>query len=106
MERALKEAREGNKKLYVSFDVDVLDPAFEPGTGTPVPGGLTMREAIPIVRRLCAENDLVGFEIVELAPILDPTYRSALNANFIMHACLTGVAMRKRASATPITCPR
>lgn len=96
MERALKEARESGKKLYVSFDVDVLDPAFIPGTGTPVPGGLTMREAIPIVRRLCAENDLVGFEIVELAPVLDPTYRSALNANFIMHACLTGVAMRKK----------
>ncbi|MEZ0496937.1 agmatinase family protein [Sphingomonas sp. IW22] len=96
MERALKEARESGKKLFISFDVDVLDPAFVPGTGTPVPGGLTMREAIPIVRRLCAENDLVGFEIVELAPILDPTYRSALNANFIMHACLTGVAMRKK----------
>lgn len=101
MERALKEAREGNRKLYVSFDVDVLDPSVEPGTGTPVPGGLTMREAIPIVRRLCAENDLVGFEIVELAPILDPTYRSALNANFIMHACLTGVAMRKKGITAP-----
>lgn len=96
MERALKEARESGKKLYVSFDVDVLDPAFIPGTGTPVAGGLTMREAIPIVRRLCAENELVGFEIVELAPVLDPTYRSALNANTIMHACLTGVAMRKK----------
>ncbi|RVT40733.1 agmatinase family protein [Sphingobium algorifonticola] len=96
MERALKEARESGKKIFISFDVDVLDPAFIPGTGTPVPGGLTMREAIPIVRRLCAENELVGFEIVELAPVLDPTYRSALNANFIMHACLTGVAMRKK----------
>ena len=96
MERALREARESGKKIFISFDVDVLDPAFVPGTGTPVPGGLTMREAIPIVRRLCAENELVGFEIVELAPILDPTYRSALNANFIMHACLTGVAMRKK----------
>ena len=74
----------------------MLDPAFIPGTGTPVAGGLTMREAIPIVRRLCAENELVGFEIVELAPALDPTYRSALNANTIMHACLTGVAMRKK----------
>jgi agmatinase len=95
MEQALKEARESGKKLYVSFDVDVLDPAFVTGTGTPVPGGMTMREALPIVRRLCAENDLVGFEIVEVAPLLDPTYRTALNANFIVHACLTGVAMRK-----------
>lgn len=96
MEDALREAREGGQAIYISFDVDVLDPAFIPGTGTPVPGGLTMREAIPIVRRLCAENDLVGFEIVEVAPMLDPTYRTALNANFIVHACLTGVAMRKK----------
>lgn len=95
MEDALKEAREGGKKIYISFDVDVLDPAFTPGTGTPVPGGMDMRESIAIVRRLCAENDLVGFEIVEVAPLLDPTYRTSLNANFIVHACLTGVAMRK-----------
>ncbi|GGE07336.1 hypothetical protein GCM10011529_12180 [Polymorphobacter glacialis] len=96
MERALKEARDSGKKLYVSFDVDVLDPAFITGTGTPVPGGLTMREALPIVRRLCAENELIGFEIVEVAPQLDVSYRTPLNANFIMHACLTGVAMRKK----------
>jgi formimidoylglutamase len=101
MTRALAEAREGGKKIYISFDVDVLDPAYIPGTGTPVPGGLTMREAMPIVRRLCAENDLVGFEIVELDPLLDSTYRSALNANFIMHACLTGVAMRRTGITNP-----
>jgi agmatinase len=96
MERALKEAREGGKKLYISLDVDVLDPAFIGGTGTPVPGGLTMREALPIVRRLCAENEIIGFEIVEVAPRLDNSYRTPLNANYIMHACLTGVAMYKK----------
>ncbi|WP_439107624.1 agmatinase family protein [Congregibacter sp.] len=95
MEDALREAREGTEKLFISFDVDVLDPAFVPGTGTPVPGGLTMREAIPIVRALCTESEMIGFEIVELDPLLDNTYRSALNANYIMHACLTGIAMRK-----------
>jgi len=79
----------------------VLDPAFVPGTGTPVPGGLTMREALPIVRGLCAQNELVGFDIVELAPHLDATYRSALNANHILHACLTGVAMRKQGITDP-----
>lgn len=96
MKRALAEAREGGRKLYVSFDVDVIDPAFVPGTGTPVPGGLTMREAIPIVRALCAENELIGFDIVELDPLLDTSYRSALNANYILHACITGVAMRRK----------
>lgn len=95
MRDALREARDGTEKLFISFDVDVLDPAFVPGTGTPVPGGLTMREAIPIVRALCTESEMIGFEIVELDPLLDNTYRSALNANYIMHACLTGIAMRK-----------
>ncbi len=101
MERVLNEAKKHTKYLYVSFDVDVLDPAVEPGTGTPVPGGLTMREAIPIVRRLCAETRLVGFDIVEVAPQLDPTYRSAMNANALMHACLSGVAMRKKGLTQP-----
>ena len=95
MEAAVREAREGTEKLFISFDVDVLDPSIVPGTGTPVPGGLTMREAIPIVRALCNESDIIGFEIVELDPLMDNTYRSALNANFIMHACLTGIAMRR-----------
>ncbi len=95
MERAVKEARENTEYLYISFDVDVLDPAFEPGTGTPVPGGLTMREAVVIIRRMCAEANVVGFDIVELAPDLDPTYRSTFNANTIMFACLTGIAQRK-----------
>ena len=56
---------------------------------------------MPMVRRLCAENDLVGFEIVELDPMLDNTYRSALNANFIMHACLTGIAVRRKGIEDP-----
>ena len=80
---------------FISFDIDVLDPAFVPGTGTPVPGGLTPREAFPLVRRLCAESNVVGYELVELNPLVDPTYVSAMNANRIVRECLTGMAMRK-----------
>jgi len=102
MEQALREARDGeHEKLFISFDVDVIDPAFVPGTGTPVPGGLNMREAIGIVRGLCAEKEIIGFEIVELLPLIDDTYRSAMNANFIMHACLTGIAMRRQGITDP-----
>ncbi len=101
MERVLQEATRNTEYLYVSFDVDVLDPAFESGTGTPVSGGLTMREAIPIIRRLCAETNLVGFDIVELAPQLDTSYRSTLNANSLLFACLTGVAMHKEGITEP-----
>ena len=75
-------------QLYISFDIDTLDPSFVPGTGTPEPGGLTSREAFPIVRRLCAESNVVGFELVELAPMLDPTYVSApLLSHKEIHGC-------------------
>ena len=96
MEDVIKEAKDGPEYLFISFDIDTLDPAFVPGTGTPEPGGLTPREAFPIVRRLCAESNVVGFELVELAPMLDPTYVSALNANRLIRECMTGIAMRKQ----------
>lgn len=101
MADVIREAQEGPEYLFVSFDIDTLDPAFVPGTGTPEPGGLTPREAFPIVRRLCAESNVVGFELVELAPHLDPTYVSAMNANRIVRECLTGLAMRKRGLTEP-----
>jgi len=101
LERVVKEATKNTKYLWISFDVDVLDPAFIPGTGTPVSGGMTMREAIPIMRRLCAEANVIGFDIVELAPQLDSTYRSAMNGNALMFSCLTGIAMRKKGLTQP-----
>ena len=55
-----------------------------------------MREAITIVRRLCAESNVVGFDLVELHPALDPTYRTTLNSAHIVKACLTGIAMKKK----------
>jgi agmatinase len=96
IERVLAEATEEDRKLHISFDIDVLDPAFTPGTGTPVPGGLNMREAIEIVRRLCAESNVVGFDLVELHPALDPTYKTTFNSVHIIKACLTGLAMNKK----------
>jgi agmatinase len=104
MERVLEEARadsEQGKVLFVSFDVDILDPVYIGGTGTPVSGGITPREAIPIVRRLCAESDVRGFELVEVAPALDPTYKTTLHSAAIVKACLTGVAMRKKGLTEP-----
>lgn len=95
MDRIVAEASEDGRKLHVSFDIDVLDPAHTVATGTPVPGGLTMREAITIVRRLCAESNVVGFDLVELHPALDPTYATTLNSIHIIKACLTGLAMHK-----------
>ena len=68
---------------------------MSPAPAHPSRGGLTPREAFPIVRRLCAESNVVGFELVELNPLIDPTYVSAMNANRIVREALTGMAMRK-----------
>ena len=95
LDRVVAEASEEGRKLHISFDIDVVDPAFTVATGTPVPGGLNMREAITIVRRLCAESNVVGFDLVELHPALDPTYTTTLNSVHIIKACLTGLAMNK-----------
>ena len=95
LDRVVAEASEEGRKLHISFDIDVVDPAFTVATGTPVPGGLTMREAITIVRRLCAESNVVGFDLVELHPALDPTYQTTLNSVHIVKACLTGLAVNK-----------
>jgi len=96
LDRVVAEASEDGRKLHISFDIDVLDPAFAVATGTPVPGGLTMREAITIVRRLCAESNVIGFDLVEFHPALDPTYKTTLNSAHIVKACLTGLAMHKK----------
>lgn len=96
VEQAISEALDGPEFLYISFDIDVLDPAYAPGTGTPEPGGFTTREVFPVIRRLCHEAQVVGFEVVEVAPAHDPTYVTALNANRVIMEALTGLAMRKR----------
>nr|WP_233498356.1 arginase family protein [Meiothermus sp. QL-1] len=66
------------KKVYLSFDADVLDPAILPGTGSPEVEGLTYAEALQVVRRTIEQNELVGFDLVELAPNLDHSGLSAL----------------------------
>ena len=101
IERVIAEASEDGRKLHISFDIDVLDPAFMVATGTPVSGGLTMRESIEIVRRLCAEANVVGFDLVELHPALDPTYQTTLNSVHIIKACVTGLAMREAGFTDP-----
>ncbi len=101
MDDILKDVRRANKPLFISFDVDVIDPAFIPGTSTPEPAGLYMREALPLMRRLCAEHHVVGVEIVELRPDSDPGYTSLLNAKAILRQCLNGLAMRKKGLTEP-----
>ena len=69
----------GNTPTYVTFDIDCLDPAFAPGTGTPVPGGLSTERALEILRELVGCN-LIGMDVVEVAPAYDHAELAALAA--------------------------
>ncbi len=68
----------GDGPTYLSFDIDSLDPAFAPGTGTPEVGGLTTREALALIRGMKGLN-LVGGDVVEVAPAYDPSTNTAQN---------------------------
>ncbi len=71
--------RVGQRKVYLSFDIDCLDPAFAPGTGTPVAGGVSSNTALQIIRGLKG-LDIVGMDIVEVAPSYDHAETTALAA--------------------------
>ncbi|MCY4048575.1 MAG: agmatinase [Hyphomicrobiales bacterium] len=89
VEGVVREARRvvGNGRVYVSFDVDALDPVYAPGTGTPEIGGMTTVQAQGMIRGLRG-LDLVGADVVEVAPPFDPSGNTALVAVTIMFELL------------------
>lgn len=99
MEDIISEAKDGPEYLFISFDIDVMDPAYTPATGTPESNGLTPRETFPLIRRLCAESNVIGFELVELLPYRVQGYETVLNSERIVRECLVGIAMRKKGIA-------
>ncbi len=102
LERALDEALDQADHLYISLDVDVADPAFAPGTGTPEPGGLTSAEVLRTVRRLAAEVGMVAMDVVEVSPPNDSGPNiTALFANRAVMEAITGTAMRRLGITQP-----
>lgn len=87
----------GDGPTYVTFDVDSLDPAFAPGTGTPEVGGLTSADALAILRG-CLGVDVIGGDVVEVAPQYDATANTAHVASQALFTilCLAGAALRAR----------
>ena len=71
-----------DRPVYVTFDIDCLDPAYAPGTGTPVCGGLTTHQAMAILRGLAGLN-VVGMDVVEVAPAYDVGEITSLAASHI-----------------------
>jgi agmatinase len=87
--------RMGDAKAYISFDVDFVDPAFAPGTGTPEVGGFTSREAQVLVRGL-GNVDIVGCDVVEVYPAYDPAQITAFLAANVAYELLSLIAARRR----------
>jgi agmatinase len=81
VEDAVERATDGTDAVWVSFDVDVMEPAYCPGTGEPEPGGLVPREAIYMVREVvkALDPDHFGFDVVEVAPQYDVSDTSSYN---------------------------
>jgi agmatinase len=85
-----------SKGIFISVDIDVVDPGMAPGTGTPEPGGLTSRELLDTVRRLARELPVLGADVVEVSPPYDgPGQITAFLANRVVLEVLNGMAERK-----------
>ncbi len=89
--------------VFLSVDIDVVDPGMAPGTGTPEPGGMTSRELLEAVRRICFELPIVGMDIVEVSPPYDNADITAILANRVVLEALSAIAKRKKGeSYSPI----
>ena len=90
---------DGCDGVFLSVDIDVVDPGMAPGTGTPEPGGMTSRELLEAVRRICLELPVVGIDIVEVAPPFDSADITAILANRVVLEALSSIAKRRNGSS-------
>jgi agmatinase len=84
-------ARIGNRPVYVSVDIDVLDPAHAPGTGTPEAGGMTSRELLAMIRAL-SNARIVGADVVEVAPAYDHAQLTGIAASHVIYELISAMA--------------
>jgi agmatinase len=96
LDEAMTIALDDCDAVFLSVDVDVVDPGMAPGTGTPEPGGLTSRQLLDAVRRLAMELPLAGIDVVEVSPPYDQAEVTAYLANRVVLEALSGVAWRRR----------
>ena len=97
LEIAISEALDGPDKLYISVDVDVMDPAFAPGTGTPEPGGISSLELLRAIREIVLSKGMVAMDVVEVAPVYDqPGDITAQAAHRCIYEAISALAKRNR----------
>jgi agmatinase len=99
---AIEEALDGPELIYLSVDIDVIDPGMAPGTGTPEPGGMLSRELLRAIRQIVTSVELAGMDVVEVAPAYDVSEVTAAAAHrCVMEAVSALAAKRRDAGGTP-----
>jgi len=95
LDEAFEIALDDCDAVFLSVDIDVCDPGHAPGTGTPEPGGLTSRQLLDAVRRICRELPVAGIDLVEVSPPYDHSEITAFLANRVCLEALSGLAARR-----------
>jgi arginase family enzyme len=95
LKQVLREVDRGPDAFFVSIDVSVLAPSEMIAAGRIAPNGLRTEEVTEAIRHVCAAKRIVGFEITDMAPMLDVSRLSVLHSNAVLNACLIGIALRK-----------
>lgn len=96
LDEAFEIARDDCDGVFLSVDIDVCDPGHAPGTGTPEPGGLSARELLDAVRRICYELPIFGMDVVEVSPPFDHADITALLGNRVILEALSAIARRRQ----------
>jgi agmatinase len=94
---AIAEALDGPDCVYLSLDIDVIDPGMAPGTGTPEPGGMLTREVLRAIRQIVSSVELCGMDIVEVSPPYDHAETTAMIANRAALEAISALAVKKLA---------
>ena len=94
---AIAEALDGPDAIYLSLDIDVIDPGLAPGTGTPEPGGMLTREVLRAIRRIVGAVELAGMDIVEVSPPYDHAEQTSMAANRAALEAISALAAKKLA---------
>ena len=96
IDKAIEEALDGPDALYISVDIDVVDPGSAPGTGTPEPGGMLPRELLRAIRRIVGKVELAAMDIVEVSPPYDWAESTAAIANRVALEAISALALKHR----------
>jgi agmatinase len=97
---AIAEALEGPEAIYLSLDIDVIDPGLAPGTGTPEPGGMLTREVLRAIRQIVGAVELAGMDVVEVSPPYDHAETTSMAANRAVLEAISALAAKRAGPAS------